>query len=211
MPYVRGSFPEVGTISDSNVEFQTWPMTSATQLTVLRMILVPVFVLLILYQHLGWALAVFLLAGLTDLLDGLIARRYKQKTPLGTMLDPLADKLLLTSAFIVLTLDSIDLNFQIPLWLTVTVISRDLLLVLSVLIINLTIGRRLFSPSLLGKLTTACQLLLVMLVLIVNGVGIQIEGLWIVVYLTLALTVSSGMHYILRGMILIQKEGGMVQ
>jgi cardiolipin synthase (CMP-forming) len=211
MPYVRGGFPEVGTISDSNVEFQTWPMTSATQLTVLRMILVPVFVLLILYQHLGWALAVFLLAGLTDLLDGLIARRYKQKTPLGTMLDPLADKLLLTSAFIVLTLDSIDLNFQIPLWLTVTVISRDLLLVLSVLIINLTIGRRLFSPSLLGKLTTACQLLLVMLVLIVNGVGIQIEGLWIVVYLTLALTVSSGMHYILRGMILIQKEGGMVQ
>jgi cardiolipin synthase (CMP-forming) len=186
-------------------------MTSATQLTVLRMILVPVFVLLILYQHLGWALAVFLLAGLTDLLDGLIARRYKQKTPLGTMLDPLADKLLLTSAFIVLTLDSIDLIFQIPLWLTVTVISRDLMLVLSVLIINLTIGRRLFSPSLLGKLTTACQLLLVMLVLIVNGVGFQIEGLWIVVYLTLALTVSSGMHYILRGMILIQKEGGMVQ
>ncbi|HLV02540.1 MAG TPA: CDP-alcohol phosphatidyltransferase family protein, partial [Acidobacteriota bacterium] len=103
-------------------------MTSANQLTVLRMVMVPLFVLLVIYDYLGLAILTFFLAGVTDMLDGLIARKFGQKTPLGTFLDPIADKLLLVSAFVVLSLDSLNLAVRIPLWLTITVISRDLIL-----------------------------------------------------------------------------------
>ncbi|MGH9341517.1 MAG: CDP-alcohol phosphatidyltransferase family protein [Acidobacteriota bacterium] len=173
-------------------------MTAANQVTLLRIVFVPVFILLVLYGNIGGALAIFLLAGATDLLDGLIARNFGQKTPLGILLDPVADKLLLTSSFILLSLDTLGLMVIMPLWLTVTVIARDVLLVLSAIVINLTVGRRLFSPSIFGKASTAAQLLAVFLVLLANYLQIQGDFLNPFFYLTLALTVISGLHYLVR-------------
>ena len=100
-------------------------LTPANQLTLLRMLLIPAFVILVVYGHLGWALIVFATAGITDALDGLIARRSGQKTQLGAWLDPMADKLLLVTTFIVLTLPGLGLANRLPIWLTVLIISRD--------------------------------------------------------------------------------------
>ena len=170
------------------------------------MALVPLLVLLIVYQHNGLALIVFVAAGLTDMLDGLIARKFGRKTYLGTFLDPAADKLLLVSAFTTLSSSSLGLTVSIPLWLTITVISRDVLLVLSVLIINLTIGRQAFPPSILGKCTTVFQLGLVMVVLLSNHLSAEIPGIEFLIYMTLALTVTSGVHYMFQGMRLMGTE-----
>src|ERR1700704_3371310 len=116
------------------------PLTAANQLTLLRMLLIPAFVILVVYGHLGWALIVVATAGITDGLDGLIARRSGQKTRLGAWLDPMADKLLLMSTFIVLTLPGLGLVNRLPIWLTVVIISRDVVIVLTVVIVNLAIG-----------------------------------------------------------------------
>jgi phosphatidylglycerophosphate synthase len=110
----------------------------------LRMLLIPAFVILVVYGHLGWALIVFITAGITDGLDGLIARWSGQKTSLGAWLDPMADKLLLVTTFIVLTLPDLDLANRLPVWLTVLIISRDVGIVLTVAIVNLAIGPRTF-------------------------------------------------------------------
>lgn len=181
-------------------------MTLANQLTILRMACVPLFLILVLYGYLKGALGVFLLAGVTDLLDGLIARRYGQKTPLGTVLDPIADKLLLSTAFVVLSLEGLDMRVRLPLWLTITVIGRDVLLVLSVLVINLVLGRRLFPPSLLGKATTAAQLFLILMVLAGNAFALALPGIDLLIYLVLVLTVASGLHYLIKGMILVSQN-----
>src|ERR1051325_5351655 len=115
-------------------------LTPANQLTLLIMLLIPAFVILVLYGHLGWALVVFVVAGMTDALDGVIARRSSQRSQLGAWLDPMADKLLLVTTFVVLTLPGLDLANRLPLWLTVLVISRDVVIVLTVAIINLAVG-----------------------------------------------------------------------
>jgi hypothetical protein len=105
-------------------------LTAANQLTLLRMLLIPAFVILVLYGHLGWALAVFVTAGITDGLDGVIARRSNQRTSLGAWLDPMADKLLLVTTFVVLALPNLDLANRLPVWLTVCIISRDVVIIL---------------------------------------------------------------------------------
>ena len=130
-------------------------LTLANQLTLLRLALVPAFVILVLYGRLGWALVVFITAGITDGLDGLIARMTNQRTSLGAFLDPMADKLLLVSAFVVLTLPNIGLANRIPLWLTVLVISRDVIIVATVAIVSIALGPRTFRPSIFGKVATA--------------------------------------------------------
>jgi cardiolipin synthase len=118
--------------------------TLANQLTLVRLLLIPVFVILTLYGEFGWSLAVFAFAGLTDLLDGLAARLAGQKSELGAWLDPAADKLLLVTTFIVLTLPNIGLVNRIPLRLTILIISRDVGIVLTVAIVNLAVGPRTF-------------------------------------------------------------------
>ena len=133
----------------------TQVFTIANQLTLLRMLLIPAFVILTLYGEFGWSLFTFVVAGLTDLLDGLAARAAGQKSELGAWLDPAADKLLLVTTFIVLTLPNIGLVNRIPLWLTILIISRDVGIVLTVAIVNLAVGPRTFKPSLLGKAATA--------------------------------------------------------
>ena len=125
-------------------------LTIANQITLLRMLLIPAFVIQVLYGELGWALATFVTAGITDALDGLIARRAGQKTTLGAWLDPMADKLLLVTTFIVLTVPTIPLTNHLPAWLTILVISRDIVIVVVVAIVNLAVGPRTFTPSLLG-------------------------------------------------------------
>src|SRR5436189_2728556 len=128
----------------------TRALTPANQVTLVRMLLIPAFVILVVYGHLGWALFVFVTAGITDGVDGLIARRAGQKTTLGAWLDPMADKLLLTSAFVVLTVPGTAIHYRIPLWLTVCVLSRDIVIVVTVAIVNLALGRRTFRPTVLG-------------------------------------------------------------
>lgn len=166
----------------------------------LRMALVPFLAVCLVYNQIGMAITIFIAAGLTDMLDGLIARHYRQQTTLGVFLDPIADKLLLATSFTLLTLQGIDLVVRIPLWLTISVIGRDILLVLGVLVFNLTVGNKTFPPSWLGKSTTVIQLLLIMLVLISNYVGQKVIFLDIFFYMTLVVTLSSGMHYMIQGM-----------
>lgn len=169
--------------------------TVANQLTLLRMGLAPLLVILVLSGEMRWALAVFVVAGITDLLDGLIARMGHQQTTLGAMLDPVADKVLLTSTFVALTWSS-GLHVSIPVWLTVTTLSRDAIILTGVAIVNLTMGRRVFYPSLLGKLTTASQLITVGVVLLLNAFTLRLPGLEWLFRLTLILTVGSALHYL---------------
>ena len=170
-------------------------LNAANQLTLLRMALAPLLVVLVLQRRMGWALGVFMVAALTDALDGLIARLGGQQTTLGAMLDPVADKVLMTSSFIVLTWAG-GLVVAIPMWLTVVILSRDAIIIVSVAIVNLTVGRRIFYPSMLGKLSTVSQLVTVGLVLLANAVARPAPALRYVFAVTLAITVSSALHYV---------------
>ena len=171
-------------------------LTLANQLTLLRMLLIPAFVILIVYGEMGWALITFLVAGITDALDGVIARWTGQKTTLGAWLDPMADKLLLISTFVVLTLPGIGLVSRIPLWLTVCLISRDITIVLTVIIVNLAIGRRTFRPTMLGKVATGVYILTGLVFLVVNYLGHPSPVTDIMVVLSLVITIFSALHYI---------------
>jgi cardiolipin synthase len=171
-------------------------LTLANQLTLLRMLLIPAFVILVVYGELGWALAVFATAGITDALDGIIARRSGQKTTLGAWLDPMADKLMLLAAFVVLTLPGLNLANRIPLWLTVLMISRDVGIVLTVAIVNLAIGRRTFHPSVFGKAATAMYIVTVVAAMFFNYLQTRSVVVDACVYLSLAITLLSGFHYI---------------
>lgn len=171
-------------------------LTAANQLTFLRLVLVPVFALAMLYGHQGWALVTFLVAGATDALDGFIARRPGQGSTLGAWLDPMADKLLLLTMFVMLTLPNLPLANHVPLWLTVTVISRDVAIVLTVAIVNLAVGRRTFRPSWLGKAATAVFIFTGVIALYENYLGTTSPLVQVFAYLSLALTIVSGVHYV---------------
>ena len=172
--------------------------TIANQLTLLRMLLIPAFVLLVVYGRFGWALVVFIAAGVTDALDGIIARMPGQKSELGAWLDPVADKLLLVTTFIVLTLPNIGLVNRIPIWLTVIVISRDIGIVLTVAIVNLASGPRTFRPSQLGKAATAWFILTCVVVMFYNWLGVESRVVDIFVWSSLAITIASGVDYVWR-------------
>ena len=172
--------------------------TLANQLTLLRMLLIPAFVILVLYGYFGWALIVFLVAGATDAFDGLVARQAGQKTTLGAWLDPAADKLLLVTTFVVLTLPNIGLVNRVPIWLTVLVISRDVGIVLTVAIVNLAMGPRTFTPSLLGKGATAFFILTCVVVMYFNYLGRTSVIVDAFIWGALAITLASGIDYVFR-------------
>jgi cardiolipin synthase len=160
------------------------------------MVFVPIFVILLIYGYPKSATVLFLIAGLTDGLDGLIARKLQQKTVLGSFLDPMADKILLTAAFITLTIPSVPLVLHIPTWLTILTISRDVIIALSVLIIHLITQHTHFPPSWLGKCTTAFQLLTVGVCMLANfEIGFAAAAFPFITYSTLAFTLASGLHY----------------
>jgi cardiolipin synthase len=171
-------------------------LTFANQLTLLRMLLIPVFAILLVYGQLGWALIVFTAASVTDMLDGYFARR-SGPTTLGAWLDPVADKLLLLTMFVVLTLPLPHLTHRIPLWLTVVVFSRDLGIVLTVSIVNLALGPRTFYPSIWGKLATATFAATGVVTLLFNWLALPSPIPQAFFVASLAITVFSALHYLL--------------
>ena len=173
-------------------------LTVANLLTVLRLILIPVFVTVLYYQRFTWGLGVFLVAAVTDVLDGLAARSFNQKTQLGAILDPMADKLLLVTAFVILSLPRFTLTDPIPFWLTAVAISRDVIIVLAAAVINMTTGFSGFRPSIPGKLNTFVQIVLIVFFLVANAFNLLAEYLPVAYYATLAIAVFSGLHYIVH-------------
>ena len=176
------------------------PLTFANKVTFGRILIVPFFIATVLYysplrEPLRYvALAVFLLAVVSDVIDGYIARTRRQKTKAGSMLDPLADKLLLISAFICLTIKSEAFGaVQFPLWLVVAVISRDVILLLGSMIIHLVAGELAIAPTRWGKATTFFQ------VFCIVGILLQWELSIAIWYGTAVLTVISGWGYIRAG------------
>ena len=169
-------------------------------LTLLRILLTPLFVIFLLKHLYFFALIVFTLAGISDGLDGFIARYLNQRTTLGAYLDPIADKLLLTAAYASLAILNI-----IPPWLTVIVISRDVLIAIGMFIFSMTNIRVEIKPSIVSKCTTVIQLLTVFLSLL----QMQIAGISTIIFsvclLTAVLTIMSGLHYIYIGLNILQK------
>ena len=170
--------------------------------TVFRMVLIPVFVSLLFYQRFVLALAIFVLAGITDGLDGLLARRFDQKSQLGTILDPIADKLMLVTSFVVLSMRAVfpqplPPHLPVPFWVTVAVISRDVFILVGAAAINIVTGFRGFRPSLLGKINTTVQIFAIAAIIfaasVPHGTGYYLPTIYTTVF---ALAVLSGAHYV---------------
>lgn len=186
-------------------------LTVPNLLTMFRMALIPVFVSLLLSRKFEWALAVFVLAGVTDGLDGLVARRFDQGSQLGRILDPIADKLLLVTSFIVLSIPAIapqplPRHFPVPFWVTVAVISRDVFIVVGAAAINIVTGFSGFRPSWLGKINTTVQILAIAFILIAASFP-SLSGYLPTVYTTVfGFAVLSGVHYIFFASRLLNEE-----
>ena len=175
-------------------------LTIPNILTFLRMALIPVFAILLVYGREGWALTVFTIAGVSDGIDGFLARRFKQESELGTIIDPIADKLLMTVAFVMLTIPSVlgtPRHLPVPFWVTASVIGRDVLIVTVAAAITVMTGFRGFKPSWLGKASTFIQVVAVILILIA-AVFPELRGFYLpTVYTTVvAFAVFSGVHYV---------------
>lgn len=164
-------------------------------LTLLRLIFLPFAVIAVLGGHYGWALVIFVVAGISDGLDGLLARLMEQQTTLGQYLDPIADKLLLSTMFLVLSA-----THKIPWGVTVLVFSRDTMIVIICTLLYATGAMKVFRPSWLGKANTVAQIVTVLLVLLHevrsdNWIAWgRKEGL----NATIILTILSGVHYVVR-------------
>lgn len=169
--------------------------TAANQLTLLRMLLIPFFVILLVYGYRGWALVTFLAAGITDLFDGLIARLFREKTTLGAWLDPMADKLLLVTMFVILTVPGLGDPNRLPLWFTILVISRDVAIVATVAVVNLAVGPRTFRPSIYGKIATALYIVTGVAALYYNYLGQPASLVQALIWASLAITFVSAGHY----------------
>jgi cardiolipin synthase len=166
--------------------------TVPNQITFLRLGFLPIFLILISYEEYKWALLVLVVAGLSDGIDGLLARTLNQRSSLGAYLDPIADKLLLSSSFVILAFKK-----QIAWWLTIIVLSRDVLILIVAVVILLISGYRPFPPSIYGKMTTALQIFLVFVVVLSSAypdlhLALLIRAL---VYGVTALSVISAFHY----------------
>jgi cardiolipin synthase len=166
--------------------------TVPNQITLLRLGFLPFFLILISYEQYRWALLVLVVAGLSDGIDGLLARKLNQRSAIGAYLDPIADKLLLSSSFVILAFKK-----EIAWWLTIIVLSRDILILVVAVVIILIFGYRPFPPSLLGKLTTMFQIILVFLVVLSAAYpGLPLGWInQILMYLVTALAIVSGFHY----------------
>ncbi len=181
-------------------------MTTANKVTILRILLIPFFVVEVLYyvrdgdrMHRLLALLSFAVAAICDGVDGYIARRYNQRSELGAILDPLADKLLLVSAVVLLSFDHGTLLGQFPLWFAGTIIGRDVLLVVGMVVVQITVGKVTIRPRLIGKIATVLQMIAVLWVLLEwdRAAG----GRWVSFWTTSAAlcTGVSGLLYIWDG------------
>ena len=184
-------------------------LTFANKVTIGRILVVPFFIATILYyswdrEYLRFiALGFFLFAVISDVIDGYIARTRQQKTKAGAILDPLADKLLLISAFVFLTIQGrMFSSVQFPLWIVVAVISRDVILLLGAMIIHLVQGDLTITPTRWGKAATFFQVIGILAVLLQWKVPTL---LW---YVTAGLTVISGLGYIRKGIKILNDSTG---
>lgn len=173
-------------------------LTVPNLITLARILLTPLFIILLIQGQYRKGLIIFLLAGLSDLADGLVARVWQQKSPLGAYLDPLADKLLMSSSFVTLSISHV-----IPPWLTVVVISRDVTIALGVALFRLADLPLVISPTLLGKWTTTLQIATILLALVGKIWTLPPLLFTALFWLTGLLTALSGVHYVYRGLRLI--------
>lgn len=164
-------------------------------LTLLRLIFVPITVIAVIEGKYGWALALFITAGVSDGLDGLLARLLQQKTVLGQYLDPIADKLLLSTMFLVLAS-----RHRIPPSVTVLVFSRDIIILIVCTLLYAVGAMRVFQPSLVGKANTVVQVVTIPLVMFreISTAPWVAQAKQIGIYATIILTVVSGIHYVVR-------------
>src|SRR5215470_512286 len=177
-------------------------ITVPNLLTVFRMVLIPVFVSLLFYRRFVLALAVFIVAGVTDGLDGLLARRFDQRSQLGTILDPIADKLMMVTSFVVLSMRSVfpqpvPSHLPIPFWVTIAVISRDVFILVGAAAINIVTGFRGFRPSMLGKINTTVQIFAIAAIIFAASfpyaTGYYLPTIYTTVF---TFAVLSGAHYV---------------
>jgi cardiolipin synthase len=161
----------------------------------LRILLIPVFLYMMLHQKALAALIVFLVASSTDILDGMAARLWHQKTKLGALLDPAADKLLMTASIIILSFPSLSHPNTIPLWLTLLIVSRDVAIVTSAYVLYRLRDQKTFPPSILGKASTVFQMGILLLVLFLNVLKLSPPWLRWVYITTFVLTFLSGVQY----------------
>lgn len=163
-------------------------------LTIIRIVIIPLFITAVIYKRYDYALYLFIIAALTDTLDGLFARLTNQKTVLGTFLDPLADKFLLVTSFIIFSI-----NGWLPKWLTIMVISRDIIVIIGWMLVYLITHIRSVKPTITGKAAIAMQLILLCYVLLDINIASLPDIHAVLIWTTAALTIVSGLHYIYRG------------
>ncbi len=174
-------------------------MNIPNAITLFRVILIPFFINLMIYGYYRAALLVFVVAGVTDALDGMIARVTRSKTELGAFLDPLADKLLILSAFVTLVLLG-----RLPVWFVIIVVSRDAIIAMGSLIIYIMTHSLKIEPSYTGKLTTVLQLVVVTLSLVLMSYGVELRFMAALQWTTAGITIISGSQYVLRGFKLVE-------
>lgn len=169
-------------------------MNIPNTLTLIRIILIPVFVTAIIYKRYDYALFLFGIAAITDMLDGLIARITGQKTALGTFLDPLADKFLLVTSFILFSIYGL-----IPKWLTITIISRDIIVITGWIVLYVLTHTKNIQTTMMGKIAIAFQLIMIFYVLLeINMPSLPDVRIYLQ-WFTAIFTIISGLHYIYRG------------
>jgi cardiolipin synthase len=168
-------------------------LTPSNQITLLRLVFVPVFAILVVDRHYRAALAVLTAAAFSDILDGTVARLLKQESSLGVALDPIADKILMTTGYITLAFRG-----ALPWWLTIIVLSRDVAILMAAAVISLVAGYRPFHPSLLGKASTAAQVATLFAAMCRRArvPFMTADVLKFLIYLAAAFTLASGVHYV---------------
>ena len=181
-------------------------MTTANKITILRILLIPFFVVELLYylrpamKFTGLlAILTFAVTAILDGVDGYVARHYNQKSELGAILDPLADKLLLVSAIITLSFNHASYIGQIPLWLTGTILGRDLVLLLGIAVIRLTVGKVVVRPRITGKIATVLQMIVVIWILLDWDRDLNVRWLKIWTLGAALFTGASGLLYVWDG------------
>jgi len=176
-------------------------LTIPNFLSLLRILAIPVFAICFWYGQLVFAFILFALAGVTDLLDGFIARRFNQASALGAFLDPMADKLLMTVAFVLLCIPGSHLSITIPFWVAILAITRDVIIGFFALLSSSGFDPTRFRPSILGKITAGAELVVISLVLLCNAVGstTRVDLLFPYAFHVVAyLVIASGLHYFIR-------------
>ena len=173
-------------------------MTVPNLITILRLVIIPFFLMAMVYGHYRVGVWLFIGSGVSDALDGAIARVFDQRSKLGAFLDPMADKLMMTTVYITLALPNIGLPYPLPVWLPILTICRDVVIVLLALLLHLQVGITKFPPTWAGKCTTFFQIVFASAALVQNAYWLPelfVDALlWLVVFFT----VYSGLHYLWR-------------